>query len=103
MLISQQALSSPMTQGSRNAGGPEPRRVGAPIDRRKWLIRLVVVVSLGALMGGGLVYWDRRGPQAPTEIFKGITYGCERLETTEEGSGLVHWVRIDLTAPGIEL
>jgi hypothetical protein len=54
-------------------------------------------------LGGGFVCWDRRGPHAPTEIFKGITYGCERLEATEEGSGLLHWVRIDLTDPGIEI
>jgi Phosphodiester glycosidase len=72
------------------------------MNRRKWLRRLVVVVSLGAL-GGGFVYRNRREPRAPTEIFKGITYGCERLEATEEGSGLLHWARIDLTAPGIEL
>jgi len=64
---------------------------------------LVVVVFLAALIGGAFGYWDGRGPQSPIEVFKGITYGCERLEATEEGSGLVHWVRIDLTAPGIEL
>ena len=27
----------------------------------------------------------------------------ERLEVDEQGIGLVHWVRLDLTAPGIEL
>jgi len=64
---------------------------------------LVVIVSLGALAAGGFVWWDRRGAQVPTEIFNGITYGCERLEATEEGSGLLHWARIDLTASGIEL
>jgi hypothetical protein len=31
----------------------------------------------------------------------GITYGCKQLEPSEEASGVVHWVRIDLTAPGI--
>jgi hypothetical protein len=40
---------------------------------------------------------------APTEIFKGITYGCEQLAPTDEGRGSVYWVRVDLTAPGIEL
>ena len=60
-------------------------------------------MSLGALAAGGFVWWDRRGPQVPTEIFNGITYGCERLEATEEGGGLLHWARIDLTASGIEL
>jgi hypothetical protein len=62
-----------------------------------------LIVSLGALVGGGFVWWDRSGPQVPTEIFNGIVYGCERLETTQEGSGLLHWARIDLTAPSIEL
>ena len=40
---------------------------------------------------------------AAMEIFEGITYGCERLQPSEEGSGFVYWVRIDLTVPGIEL
>ena len=31
----------------------------------------------------------------------GITYGCKQLEPSEEARGVVHWVRIDLTAPGI--
>src|SRR5262245_37571517 len=73
------------------------------IFRRKWPRALPLVVVLAALIGGAFVYWDRRGPQVPTEIFEGITYGCERLEPSAEGSGLIHWVRIDLTAPGIEL
>jgi Phosphodiester glycosidase len=85
-----------------SSGGLEVRpTTGGPTNGRKWLRRLVV--SLGALVGGGFVWWDRSGPQVPTEIFKGITYGCERLEATEEGTGLLHWVRVDLTAPGIEL
>ena len=75
-------------------------------DQRKWLGELgglVLALLLAAVIGGDSVFWDRRGPQAPTEIFEGITYGRERLEATEEGSGFIHWVRIDLTAPGIEL
>jgi hypothetical protein len=32
-----------------------------------------------------------------------MTYGCDRLGVTQEGGGLVHWVRVDLTAPGVEL
>ena len=42
-------------------------------------------------------------PRQPAEIFAGVTYGCERLPVTQEGGGLVHWVRVDLTAPGVEL
>jgi hypothetical protein len=64
---------------------------------------LVVATSLGALAWTFYFWSDPREPQVPIEIFRGITYGCMRLEPTEEGSGLVHWVRIDLTAPGIEL
>ena len=74
------------------------------IYQRSWLgALLVVVVALGSLLVGDSFCWDRRGPQAPTEIFAGITYGRERLETTQEGRGFLHWVRIDLTAAGIEL
>ena len=73
------------------------------IFQRKWLRGLLLVVVLTTLIGGVSVYWDRRGPQTPTEIFEGITYGRERLEPSEEGSGFIDWVRIDLTAPGIEL
>jgi hypothetical protein len=60
----------------------------------------VVVISMVAFLGGGLTCWGR---PAAVEIFHGIIYGCERLELGEEGSGVVHWVRVDLTAPGIEL
>ena len=96
------ALTCPRPKIGLSLGGSEIRpRTGGPTNRRKWLSRLVV--SLGALVGGGFVWWDRSGPQVPTEIFNGITYGCERLEATGEGSGLLHWVRIDLTAPDIEL
>ena len=80
------------------------------INQRKWLRLLVlavvsgfVAVVLGTLLGGSSACWDRHGQSDPTEIFEGITYGCERLEPSEEGSGFVYWVRIDLTAPGIEL
>jgi len=56
-----------------------------------------------AVLVAGVFFWNARGPHAPTEIFTGVIYGCERLVPTEEGSGLLHWARIDLTAPGIEL
>jgi hypothetical protein len=41
------------------------------------------------------------GRPAAAEIFEGITYGCKQLEPREEAGGVVHWVRINLTAPGI--
>src|SRR5262245_25232169 len=60
----------------------------------------VLVIAIAALLGGGFTCWGR---SAATEIFEGITYGCKRLESSEEGGGVVHWVRVDLTAPGIDL
>jgi hypothetical protein len=65
--------------------------------------QLAIVAVLATLASGDTVWWDHRGPQPATQIFEAITYGCERLEKTQEGGGLLHWVRIDLTAPGIEL
>ena len=67
---------------------------------RRRFFRVVLVVAAMAL---GFWCWNRRHPIAPTKIFEGVTYGCERLESDAEGSGLVHWVRVDLAAPGIEL
>ena len=73
------------------------------IYQRRWLGALVLVAVLGSLAVGDFACWERHGPQGATEIFAGIIYGRERLETTQEGRGFLHWVRIDLTAPGIEL
>jgi hypothetical protein len=51
----------------------------------------------------GIYWWNLRVPVLPTEIYQGVSYGCERLAVDKQGSGLMHWVRVDLTAPGIEL
>ncbi len=68
--------------------------------RRRFL--LIGFALLVAVLG---TYWswDFRHPVPATEIYRGVTYGCERPEGDEDGSGLMHWVRVDLTAPGIEL
>jgi hypothetical protein len=58
-------------------------------------------VVVGALLHGD--FWEQAQPHQPVKIFAGVTYGCERLAVTQEGGGLVHWVRVDLTAPGVEL
>jgi hypothetical protein len=79
-----------------------PHRL-APIAWLSGLLGASTVVLLGALMIVGPVSWACPGTQGPTEIFRGVTYGCERLNATEEGRGSVHWMRIDLTAPGVEL
>src|SRR5262245_38908442 len=56
--------------------------------------------AIAALLSGGFTCWGR---PAAEEIFEGVTYGCKQMKPSEEGSGVVHWVRVDLTAPGIEL
>src|SRR5215469_3159419 len=58
----------------------------------------LLVFSLGAPTEGALTC---SGRPAAAEIFEGITYGCKQMEPSEEVSGVVHWVRINLTAPGI--
>ena len=63
--------------------------------------RFGAFVLLGAFLHGD--FWEQGHPHQPVKIFAGVTYGCERLAVTQEGGGLVHWVRVDLTAPGVEL
>ena len=61
-------------------------------------IATLLAFSMGGFLEGGFTC-SGRPPAA--EIFVGITYGCKQLEPSEEARGVVHWVRIDLTAPGI--
>ena len=65
-------------------------------------ILAAVTISLGAWIMVGPESWACR-TEAASEIFQGVTYGCRELQQTEEGRGSVHWVQIDLTAPGVEL
>jgi Phosphodiester glycosidase len=76
------------------------RAVMAPSKHRS--VRLALAVALMAFTGADSAYWERCTPQ-PRKIFSGVTYGCERLERTEQGYGVLHWVRVELDAPGIEL
>lgn len=46
---------------------------------------------------------NRSVPINDTEIFEGVHYGCRDLPRTADGGGPMHWARIELTAPGIEL
>ena len=70
-------------------------QVGYSMMRR----RLLKVFAAAFIVAAVCVYaWNLRHPVTPTLIFQGVTYGCERLESDEQGSGLVHWVRVDLTA-----
>ena len=65
-------------------------------------VRLGLAVALMAFTAADSASWERCPPQ-PKKIFSGVTYGCERLERTEQGHGVLHWVRVELDAPGIEL
>lgn len=63
----------------------------------------VIAGFLSWLLGGGRTCGDYSRQVEEKQIFRGITYGCERLEPTPESKGHVHWTRVDLSAPGIEL
>ena len=64
--------------------------------------KLALAFALALFASADCAYWERCTPQ-PRAIFSGITYGCELLERTEQGNGILHWVRVELGAPGIEL
>ena len=64
--------------------------------------KLALAFALALFASADCAYWERCTPQ-PREIFSGVTYGCELLERTEQGHGTLHWVRVELGAPGIEL
>jgi len=91
-------LIEPMPSSSRRGSF---LRTAKRTNHLKWL--LAGIMALGALIAASSVYKDRCELSVPTEIFEGVTYGCKRLDTTEEGNGLVHWMSINLATPGIEL
>jgi hypothetical protein len=64
--------------------------------------KLALAFALALFVGADSVHSARCTPQ-PRAIFSGITYGCELLARTDEGQGILHWLRVDLGAPGIEL
>jgi hypothetical protein len=70
------------------------------------LLSGVLVAPIGALlaftMGPRLEgEFTCSGRPAAAEIFVGITYGCKQMTPSEQARGVVHWARINLTAPGI--
>jgi hypothetical protein len=64
--------------------------------------KLAVVFAIALLVGADSAYREQCTSQ-PRTIFSGVTYGCETLQRPDEGSGVLHWLRVDLAAPGIEL
>jgi hypothetical protein len=73
---------------------------GGTVTRRRFLL---AALAIAAAVFAGFLWWNRRQPVGPVEIYEGVTYRCERLEAAGGGAGLVHWVRVDLAAPGIEI
>lgn len=67
------------------------------------IVCVLAAVTLRSSVFASTVCWSERAPVEPVEIFEGVVYGCERLDESAEGSGHIHWVRVDLTAPGLEL
>jgi Phosphodiester glycosidase len=74
--------------------------VTTPLKHRYAKVALAIALALFA--SADSVYSRRCAPE-PRPVFSGITYGCELLERSEEGHGILHWVRVELSAPGIEL
>jgi hypothetical protein len=64
--------------------------------------KLALAFALALFASADCAYWERCTPQ-PKAIFSGITYGCELLERSEQGQGVLHWVRVELGTPGTEL
>jgi hypothetical protein len=65
-----------------------------------------LVIPIGALLAFSIGpplegEFTCSGRPAAAEIFEGIRYGCKLMEPSEEAKGVVHWVRINMTAPGI--
>jgi hypothetical protein len=70
---------------------------------RRAVVGLGLATLLAAAAGPSLPSWERCAAAPGSEIFSGIVYGCEWLPPGPDGRGIVHWVRVDLAAPGIEL
>ena len=76
-------------------GPPDLIRSNPRLAPRAWLTWLLAIVVAVLILVAGFAYSGTAvTPIAPTEIFAGITYGCKRLDVTQEGSGLVHWVAL---------
>ncbi len=69
---------------------------------RHWIFRCAALLAAAAIVFVGYEWWTRPRPTPPTEIFRGIEYTCIECNRPE-CAGLVHIVRVDLAAPGIEL
>lgn len=84
-----------MAETLNQSGDRPPRRK----RRRRRLLAWVIVAI--ACFAGAYAWWSYRGPTPPVQIFRGVTYSCERLPEEPDGGGLLYLVQVDLTAPGI--
>jgi hypothetical protein len=66
-------------------------------------IASIVAILMSFLLWATFLLLDERECHPAREIFTGVTYGCVDARQGDGGNGFVHWVRVDLTAPGIEL
>ncbi len=78
----------------------------APGGARKRRIRTMAAAA-GVFAVALLAGWWVLAPVAPretaeVEVFEGVWYECLRLTPDSQGGGLVHIVRVDLTAAGVE-
>jgi hypothetical protein len=87
---------------------PTYQRLALGLSRTaSYFLSGALVISVGCLLvfsAGTLVegrFASCGGRPAAAEIFEGITYGCKQLQPSEEANGVVHWVRINVMAPGI--
>src|SRR5689334_24691188 len=67
------------------------------------LALLLLAVAVAVLARPGWLFGARCVAPPDGKIFVGVTYGCATLPSTAEGQGVIHWVIVDLTAPGIEI
>jgi hypothetical protein len=68
----------------------------------RWGIWMASLFALSGLTVVGYQWWTRPRPTPPKEIFRGVIYTCFEMNEPE-CRGLVHIVKVDLAAPGIQL
>lgn len=66
---------------------------------RRFLTVATICVSAACSGSAQVVLAERK----PIEIFAGVRYIAEKVVAGAQGGGLVHFVQIDLSSPGIEL
>ena len=92
------------TMTELNSHGPITDRLKS-LPRHRWslpALRFLATTAVVFLIVRSYQWWTRRLPMPPTEIFQGVTYTCFEA-TAPECKGLVHLVKVDLSAVEIQL